>query len=112
MNAQAFMDRTWRAEMIEGTPVTGANITLIIGSDRRAGGNAGCNTFGAPVRLDGMYFSFGPLTATRRACAADIMNQEQHYLDILARIGGWRMKNGQFFLTGSDGYDLIQFAAE
>ena len=106
------MDRTWHAVDIIGIPVSGSNLTLKIGNDRRAGGGAGCNTFGGPARIDGMVFTFGPLTATRKACAPDVMEQEQRYMEILSRIGGWRMERGELFLTGSDGYDLIRFTAQ
>lgn len=53
---------------------------------RRASGFAGCNRFAGPYSLKGGALSFGPLAATRTACAGARGEFERAYLDALAHI--------------------------
>jgi hypothetical protein len=47
-------------------------------------GFAGCNAFSGPIHLDGEDVRIGPLVTTLRACAPDVMEQEQAVLAALA----------------------------
>jgi heat shock protein HslJ len=48
-------------------------------------GSGGCNTFSGPLAIDGEEVRIGPLVTTRRACDADVMEQERLVLETLRR---------------------------
>ncbi|MEZ4864903.1 MAG: META domain-containing protein [Caldilineaceae bacterium] len=67
------------------TPVVaGSMVTLEFTSDTQAGGNSGCNSYGGTYTVQGESITFSEMAATLMACTdADIMTQEQQYLDAL-----------------------------
>jgi heat shock protein HslJ len=77
---------TWRAETIEGRPVTGiATSTLTFVSTEQIAGRAGCNRYSGPLRVAGERVAIGPLATTRMACEAALMDQEERFLAALGR---------------------------
>jgi heat shock protein HslJ len=65
--------------------LTGTNISLNFGTDGKASGNAGCNTYSGDYRADGKALKVGPLAGTRMFCdkPAGVMDQEKQYLAAL-----------------------------
>jgi heat shock protein HslJ len=59
-------------------------------------GSAGCNNFTATYQAEGNRLSIGPAATTRKHCAEPdgIMQQEQEYLDALARVHTYTLKPG------------------
>jgi heat shock protein HslJ len=57
--------------------------TLTIAEDGKVAGNGSCNRFFGAVEIHGDHIKFGPLGATRMACAEAAMNQETRYLGAL-----------------------------
>jgi heat shock protein HslJ len=76
---------SWRLENVAGTPaVAGIDATLEFGDGDRVSGNASCNKFSGTVKITGNLVAFGPLAATRMACASGLANaQEAAYLKAL-----------------------------
>ena len=64
--------------------LTGTEITAEFGSDGALAGGAGCNRYTARYTLDGERVRITPPALTRRACEADVMQQEQDYTAALA----------------------------
>lgn len=57
--------------------------TLEFPTEGRASGNGSCNRFNGVVAIDGSTIQFGGLASTRKACAEDVMRQEDSYLAAL-----------------------------
>src|SRR5262249_36092639 len=80
--AAAIVGPVWVAEEIAGAPAGGGvPVTLQLGADGNASGRGGCNGYGGPYTLAGDALRFGPLAATKMACAPALMDQEQRYFD-------------------------------
>jgi heat shock protein HslJ len=74
-------DVWWRAEDIGGRGVIdNAEITLMLGSDGKVGGNSGCNGYSANYQLNGTTLKISPpMVGTRMTCPPALMNQETAY---------------------------------
>jgi heat shock protein HslJ len=106
--AAAIVGPVWVAEDIASAPVSGdARITLQLGADGRASGRGGCNGYGGAYTLAGDALSFGPLAATRMACAPALMDQEQRYFDTLAQVARYAVADdGALLLTTAEGKEI------
>ncbi|MGV8917470.1 MAG: META domain-containing protein [Pseudomonas sp.] len=83
-------DRSYMLEWIGERPlVDRSHLTMTLGQDGRAYGNAGCNHWFAPYTLEGQKMSFGIVGSTRRVCAPALMEQEQRFLDSLTKVQRW-----------------------
>ena len=80
-NTARFQGR-WQIVAINGAPVSGANYHL--GFDEgRLTGQAGCNRFSGPHRIEASGLVAGPIVATRMACPGARMRHERAVLNIL-----------------------------
>ncbi len=106
--ADAIVGSVWVAEEIAGAPASGeAPITLQLGADGRASGRGGCNGYGGPYTLAGDALHFGPLAATKMACAPALMDQEQRYFDTLAKVTRYAVADdGALLLTTAEGREI------
>jgi heat shock protein HslJ len=93
-------------EVLVGTEVTAEF------EDGTVSGSAGCNTYSATYTIDGPSLNIEPPAATEMACSepADIMQQEQRYLNHLANVTLHRIHGNQLRLETDDGWVLF-FAA-
>ena len=62
----------------------GAVVTISLG-DNGVSGSAGCNSYSAPLSLEGSTIEVGDVSATRMSCEDPdgVMEQEQRYLEVL-----------------------------
>ena len=106
----AILDITWLATEIGGVPVVeGTSVTLIIGSDGRAGGNSGCNSYFAVANIEDGALSFSGLGSTYKACGEDIMAQERSLFDALATTTGYRIDGGSLILINEQSTETARF---
>lgn len=99
--SQSLQGTTWYVSGWPGVPVPGsAPITLQFNGDRLMG-TAGCNSFnGAYTSGDGNLTINQALATTRKACAAEVMVQEQNFLQLLPQVTSYSIGNdGQLTLT-------------
>ena len=83
-------DHSYTLEWIGERPlVDRSHLTMTLGKDGRAYGNAGCNHWFAPYTLEGRKMTFGMVGSTRRMCAPALMEQEQRFLDALTKVQRW-----------------------
>lgn len=83
-------DVTYITEWVGDEPVVGRTpLSLVLGSDGRAFGNAGCNHWFGTYSIDGERIAFSDMAATRKACAEPIMRQEEAYLNGLRQTQRW-----------------------
>lgn len=88
--------------------VDGSLITLNFGTEGRASGSGGCNTYGAPYTVDGSSLTFGPAFSTKRACAeSSVMGQEAAYFAALEKSERYVITGEQLFISTSDGQLLV-----
>jgi len=76
------------------SPIIGTNLTAIFGSDGNLSGNAGCNTYNGPYKVDGKNIKIGPLASTMMACGepAGVMDQEAQFLAALNSAATYRVE--------------------
>jgi putative lipoprotein len=103
-----ILEITWKAESIAGQPVARGSVSsLSIGSDMRAGGRGGCNSWFAQASVSGASLAFSAVAATRTACLDDALTaQETAFFDALARTRFYRLADGQLTLLDATGGEL------
>ncbi len=66
-------------------------------------GDAGCNTFRGAYVVDGKAVKIGPLAATRKACAEDVMKQEREFLAAIDSAVTWAVEGDTLDMHRADG---------
>ncbi|HET6577532.1 MAG TPA: YbaY family lipoprotein [Gemmatimonadales bacterium] len=75
---------TWVLQAVGGAPVSDdAQATLEFPEEGKTAGRGACNHFFGSVTVTDSTIAFGPLGATRMACAEAVMGQETRYLKAL-----------------------------
>ncbi|WP_285425136.1 META domain-containing protein [Pseudomonas sp. efr-133-TYG-103a] len=69
--------------------IDNSHLTMTLGKDGRAYGNAGCNHWFASYQLDGDAIHFGPVGSTRKLCAPALMEQEHRFLEAIGKVEHW-----------------------
>ncbi|RRV06926.1 META domain-containing protein [Pseudomonas sp. v388] len=83
-------DQSYVLEWIGERPlIDSSHLTMTLGADGRAYGNAGCNHWFASYTLQDQSISFGPVGKTRKMCAPALMEQEQRFLQALPSVQRW-----------------------
>jgi heat shock protein HslJ len=77
----------------------GIHIDLRFDADQ-ATGSAGCNEYGAAFQAIGGSISFGPVNATQKACADQVMTAEAAYLRALDGSTAYKATTSTLHLTG------------
>ena len=77
-------------------------------------GSAGCNNFTASYQAEGNRLTIGPAATTRKHCAEPdgIMQQEQEYLDALARVRTYTLKTGLLELRDENGSLQVSYRVQ
>jgi len=85
--------------------VDGTTITLQFGTDGRATGSSGCNSYSGTYHVEGDDLSFGQMISTMRACVDPKANeQEQKYLAALRAVAHFTISESRLVL--SDGGEV------
>ena len=94
-----------------GNPlITGTTITLKFGSDGRARGSGGCNSFSGNYSVSGNKVSFSPVISTRRACVnAEMNQQEQRFLRALGSAETFKLSGISLVIFHDDGRNRLIF---
>lgn len=75
----------------------------------RVMGATGCNRFSGTYRLEkGGRLTVGAVAVTRMACAAETMETESRFLDVLRRVNGYRIEDGELLLL-EHGWEIARF---
>jgi len=100
----------WRLDSFgkagDGEPVVdGTTITIQFGTDGRASGSSGCNSYNGSYHVEGEHLSFGQMISTMRACVEPKANeQEQKYLASLRAVTLFSISESRLVL--SDGGEV------
>ena len=103
----------WKVEDIGGAGIVDrSEVTLEFDAvTRRVAGRGGCNRYNAAFDLSGEGLSIGPAAATRMACVAALMEQEQRFFEALQRISRFDIQpDGALLLYSNDGQDPVMTA--
>jgi hypothetical protein len=97
-------------EEIRGKPVIDRTQTALrFGADGRASGSTGCNNFSGGTTMDGQRLTFGAMATTRKACAPELMTQEQDFLSALGAIRSYSVAaDGALRLFGEGDIPLVR----
>lgn len=98
-------DHAYVVEWIGERPlIDNSHLTLTLGTDGRAYGNAGCNHWFANYTVDKERIDFVRPGSTRKMCAPALMEQEQRFLEALPHVVRWSIAdNGQLQLWPEQG---------
>lgn len=103
-----ILDAVWTVTSIGGRPATGPRpLTLTIAADLRTSGHGGCNNYFAEASLTSDTLIFGPAAATRMACAAELMSQENAFFAALAAVTSFELDGASLRLLDAAGIPLI-----
>ncbi|MCY1288628.1 META domain protein [compost metagenome] len=112
--AELQQDTTYRVEWIGERPlIDRSHLTVVLGKDGRAYGNAGCNHWFAGYTLQDERITFNQAASTRKMCAESLMEQEQRFLAMLGTIQRWDFSpTGQLRLWPAEGKPLALWPEE
>lgn len=79
-------------------------------SKESAGGNAGCNSFGATVGIEGNGISFKDIFSTKMYCM-EMQSMEDDFLNQLRRVTRYEIKDDCLYLYAGDML-LLEFMAD
>lgn len=99
----------WRLETLRGTPVA-SEAWLGFESDSRAGGNAGCNSFGGNYAYLGPAIEFTDVAVTLMGCPGAAMQVEEAFLAALRDARRAGTSATRLVLIGDDGTALASFS--
>jgi len=109
-NAEQVYGRNWVAAEVAGQPVApDVESSLVIASDGKVSGHAGCNGYFGSAILDGEAMSFGNLGSTRMACPEPAMGQEDRLLRALDSTRGYLLKDEMLLLLDGSGVTVVRF---
>ena len=90
------------------TPLANAVITFNINdAGDGLGGSAGCNHYGARIKISGNQLSIKDLSMTEMYCGQKISAQESAYASLLIKVKTYLVKGDKLHLSCSDGQVLI-----
>jgi putative lipoprotein len=103
-----ILNVTWNASSIAGMPVARGSVSsLSIGSDLRAGGRGGCNSWFAQAQVGEQTLVLSAVAATRMACIDETLSaQETAFFNALAQTRFWRMDQNKLTLLDTAGAEL------
>lgn len=87
-------------------PKVGTRITLMF-SEGMVSGSSGCNRFHGAFKADGNALTIQGLATTRMACEAEVMTQEQEFLQALQTATTWKIVRGMLDVHRADGERVL-----
>lgn len=105
-------DTIWKLKRVGGNPVIPgereASLQLTPGP-RRAVGMGGVNRYSAGYTLEGQSLTFTAAIMTKMAGPAELMTQEDRFMEALTATRSFRISGEQLELLGADGAVLAVF---
>jgi heat shock protein HslJ len=86
-------------------------LTASFGADGQMIGNAGCNDYNAPYKVDGNNIKIGPVASTRKECPTPpgVMEQEQGYLASLETAATYSINGKTLEMRTADNAIAVDF---
>jgi heat shock protein HslJ len=100
----SFTGTAWTLDSISGELVDPSlGVTAIFSEDFTVAGFAGCNQYSGGYSVDEDAIAIGPLAATRKACAPEVMDVEAAFLDGMEAAEVWTVAGDVLILEAADG---------
>lgn len=82
----------------------GTTLTASFGKDGNISGNAGCNNYNGPYKVDGDQITIGPLASTMKMCSdpTGVMDQEAQYQAALQSAASYQIEGNVLQLRTKD----------
>ena len=94
----------WRAVSVAGRAPVATHIPTFKLDGTRAGGNAGCNSYGADVTVDAGSIKVGPVIQTEMACAdPNAMDIEGAFVAAFSAATSIEIRDGKLVIGGPQG---------
>jgi heat shock protein HslJ len=109
--AASLAGSVWDAVEVDGIPAKPElQQTLQFASSSEVAGFGGCNSFTGTATMSGAELRFGPLAATRKACAGEAMAREAMYFSTLGAVRSAKVENDRLLLQDESGKKVLVFA--
>lgn len=104
----------WKIEDINNRGIIdNSYLTITFNEDGRVYGSASCNRYSSNYELTNENLVFSHSLVTKMACPEALMNQEQHFLEVLNEINQFDInENGALILKSQDGKTLRGYLLE
>ena len=93
---------------VQSTTLT-EQITAVFGPDGGLAGSGGCNDYNATYTVSGDALTLGPVAATKKACADDVMTEENAYFTALGNVATFDIKGTTLTLRDSGGATQVTY---
>ncbi len=84
-------------------------VTFVVQENGEFSGAGPCNNYFGKWSLGPAQNTIGPVGATRKMCAPEAMDAEQHYFAALGKVAGKRVTDGGLSLVDAQGETLLSF---
>ena len=84
-------------------------ITAVFGPNGGLAGSGGCNDYNATYTVSGDALTLGPVAATKKACADDVMTEENAYFAALGNVATFDIKGTTLTLRDSGGATQVTY---
>ena len=84
-------------------------ITAVFGPDGGLSGSGGCNDYNATYAVSGDALTLGPVAATKKACADDVMTEENAYFAALENVATFDIKGTTLTLRDVEGATQVTY---
>ena len=102
---------TWLVEDVkEAGLIDTGQTSLLIAAYGSVATTIGCNRMAGRATVEDDKLTFGPLAATRKACAPALMRQEQIYGAALAATRSYKIEDGRLSFLDESGTVVAKFA--
>ncbi|SHK20272.1 Heat shock protein HslJ [Marinobacter antarcticus] len=106
-----FRGAEWVVEDLAGVGIIDrSRMTIEFFDENRLAGQASCNRYGGQYELTGEGVSFDYMYVTKMACAPALMNQENRFLEFMAKVKRASIgRHGELVLTTTTGEKITAF---
>lgn len=93
--------------------VEGTTVTIKFGTDGKAGGTGGCNSYGGDYQARGDNLTLTKIISTKRACVAQAaMEQENRYFKALELASRFKLTGDQLTIFYDEGRGALNFVKD
>ena len=77
----------------------------------KAGGSGPCNVYFATAKVDGAKIAISDIGSTFKACAPEVMAEEEALFEALAKAASYHVDAGKLTVVDKDGREILRFNA-
>lgn len=98
----------WVVQQVNGVAAASASaLRIVFGSSDRLSGTGGCNNLSAFYETNEGNIDVRGLSRTERACATEVMRQEEALVGVLAAAESYRRDGERLVISAEDGRNIV-----